>query len=166
MNTDISATEPDWTREDKRFFAWHPAKSLVVCIRDYQRTVNKRGPYAWVSKRVAQIRHIFWSSICGAEIPLNCNIDGGLVIPHPNGIVIHPDAVIGPNCLIFQQVTLAGGPGGAPIISGHVDIGAGAKLIGGIRVGQHVKIGANAVVLTDLPDYCTAVGVPAKIIFN
>ena len=164
MTEEVSATEPDWSREDKPFFAWHPAKSLVMCIRDYQRAANRRGPYAWLCRRSAKLRHIFWAAITGAEIPIACQIGGGFLVPHPNGIVIHPDAIIGPNCLLFQQVTLAGGPGGAPVISGHVDIGAGARVIGGVKVGQHVKIGANAVVLTDLPDRCTAVGIPAKII--
>jgi serine O-acetyltransferase len=51
-----------------------------------------------------------------------------------------------------------------PKIAGHVDIGAGAKLLGGIVVGEHAKIGANAVVLTDVPPSATAVGVPARIV--
>jgi serine O-acetyltransferase len=164
MSAEISATEPDWTREAKPFYAWHPAKSLLACIRDYQRAANKPGLYALVCKRVAKLRHIFWAAITGADIPIACKIGGGLLIPHPNGIVVHPDAVIGPNCLIFQQVTLGGGPGGVPILAGHVDIGAGAKLLGGIKIGNHAKIGANAVVLMDVPDNCTAIGVPAKLI--
>ena len=84
---------------------------------------------------------------------------------HPQGVVIHPEAVIGPNCLIFQQVTLGMGPiPGLPKIGGQVDIGAGAKILGGVRIGNHAKIGANAVVITDVPDHATAVGIPAKII--
>jgi serine O-acetyltransferase len=86
-----------------------------------------------------------------------------LRIPHPNGIVIHPKVDIGPNCLIFQQVTL-GHAGGTPRIGGHVDIGAGAKVLGPITVGDHARIGANAVVLTDVPAGATAVGIPARII--
>jgi serine O-acetyltransferase len=62
--------------------------------------------------------------VCGAEIDLNCNIGGGLLMPHPNGIVIHPKAIIGLNCLIFHQVTLVG----IVKLGFHVDIGAGAKL--------------------------------------
>jgi serine O-acetyltransferase len=113
---------------------------------------------------MAVLRHHFWSVITGADIPLNCRLGGGLLLPHPNGIVIHPDADIGPNCLLFQQVTIANGSGGAPKIKGHVDIGAGAKILGGITIGEHAKIGANAVVLTDVPSGATAVGVPAKIV--
>jgi serine O-acetyltransferase len=86
-----------------------------------------------------------------------------LLLPHPNGIVIHPDAVIGPNCLIFQQVTIGqGSKPGAPVIEGHVDIGAGAKILGGIKIGEHSIIGANAVVVKDVPKYSVAVGVPAQ----
>lgn len=85
-------------------------------------------------------------------------------MPHPNGIVIHPDAEIGPNCLLFQQVTLAAGVDGAPMIGGHVDIGAGAKVLGKVSIGHHAKIGANAVVICDVPVGATAVGVPARVI--
>jgi serine O-acetyltransferase len=101
--------------------------------------------------------------VTGAEIPLNAQIGGGLLIPHPNGIVIHPGVEIGPNCLIFQQVTLGSGKGGVPIIGGHVDIGAGAKIFGGVQIGDHAQIGANAVVIADVPPGATAVGIPARI---
>ena len=99
-----------------------------------------------------------------ADIPLKCRIEGGLLLPHPNGIVIHPDAVIGPNCLILQQVTLGVTDAGAPCLGGHVDIGAGAKLLGPIKVGHHARIGANAVVLIDVPERATAVGIPAVLL--
>ena len=113
---------------------------------------------------IVVVQYRFWSAISGADIPLNSNIGGGLLIPHPNGIVIHPDAQIGPNCLIFQQVTIgAGTKPGLPIIKGHVDIGAGAKLLGGINIGAHARIGANAVVIHDIPENATAVGIPAVV---
>lgn len=100
----------------------------------------------------------------GADIPINSKIGGGLLLPHPNGVVIHPDAEIGPNCLIFQQVTIGSRNGSAPpVIGGHVDIGAGAKLLGSITIGNNVEIGANAVVLADVPDDSIAVGVPAVV---
>lgn len=85
-------------------------------------------------------------------------------MPHPNGIVIHPDVRVGPNCLIFQQVTIGTrGSGGVPQIGGHVDVGAGAKILGAVRIGNHVVIGANAVVMQDVPDNCMAVGIPAVV---
>ena len=84
----------------------------------------------------------------------------GLKLTHPNGVVIHPKASIGVNCLIFQQVTIVRNVK----IGGHVDIGAGAKIIRPVSIGNHVKIGANAVVMSDIPDGATAIGIPAKII--
>jgi serine O-acetyltransferase len=115
-------------------------------------------------RKIAVLRHRFWSAVTGAEIPLGTRIGGGLLLPHPNGIVVHPDSTIGPNCLIFQQVTLGGAEGGAPHIGGHVDIGTGAKILGGVTIGDHAKIGANAVVLRDVPAFATAVGIPAHIV--
>ena len=74
--------------------------------------------------------------------------------------------MIGPNCPLFQQVTIGfGGPkSGLPVLGGHVDVGAGAKVLGGVRLGDHCRIGANAVVLDDVPAGATAAGVPARII--
>lgn len=164
MSDEVSATQADWSREAKPYLVWHPSKSLIKCIRDYQKAAGKQGLYAAICRRLAKLRHIFWTVLTGADIPIDCRIGGGLLIPHPNGIVIHPKAEIGPNCLIFQQVTIGVSASGIPTLAGHVDIGAGAKILGGIKLGHHVKIGANAVVLTDIPDNCTAVGVPAKII--
>ena len=157
-----SATEPDWSRESVGAWEWSPGRQLLRAVRDYQRA---SGPLAQVRRWQATTRHRFWSAVTGADIPLIANVGGGLLIPHPNGIVIHPDAVVGPNCLVFQQVTIgAGGKHpGLPRIGGHVDIGAGAKILGGITIGDHARIGANAVVVTDVPAFATAVGVPAVV---
>lgn len=113
----------------------------------------------------AVLRHRFWSVVTGADIPLNSlTLPAAFCCRTPISVVIHPDASIGPNCLIFQQVTIGTrGPGGAPTIAGHVDIGAGAKILGPVTIGEHAVIGANAVVLTDVPAHCMAVGIPAKI---
>ncbi len=102
----------------------------------------------------------------GADIPLNCKLGGGLLLPHPNGIVIHPDAEIGPNCLLFQQVTIGANDRGVPRIGGHVDIGAGAKVLGPVTIGNHARIGANAVVMINVPNGATAAGVPARVVRN
>jgi len=115
---------------------------------------------------LAVLRHRVWAIVTGADIPLNSKIGGGLLIPHPNGIVVHSSASIGVNCLIFQQVTIGSDGAGVPTIGGHVDIGAGAKVLGAITVGDHAKIGANAVVLTDVPPGATAVGVPARVLLH
>jgi serine O-acetyltransferase len=158
-----SAVSPDWQREKSKRF-WEPAKKLLNSIRDYQKYNEKKNLMSSFHKKLAVIRHRFWSVVTGADIPLNSKIAGGLLIPHPNGIVIHPDAKIGPNCLIFQQVTIGEKDGGIPTIGGHVDIGAGAKVLGAIVIGNNVRIGANSVVINDVADGCTVVGIPARVI--
>jgi serine O-acetyltransferase len=160
----VSADVADWSRERKTRFEWTPSRSLLASIRDYQRLLNSRGVIAGWLRRFAVLRHRWWTIVTGADIPLNCKIGGGLLLPHPNGIVIHPDAEIGPNCLLFHQVTIGEAAGGVPTLEGHVDVGAGAKIVGRLRIGKHAKIGANAVVLDDVPSGATAVGIPAKII--
>lgn len=154
----VSATEPDWGRETPHKL-WDPPRRLLGALRAYQ----KGG---FVRQRLAVLRHVFWSAVSGADIPLNTKIGGGLRMPHPNGIVFHPDAEIGVNCTILQQVTIGMNRGreGAPTIAGHVDIGPGARILGPIQIGEHAVIGANAVVLQDVPAGCVAVGVPARIL--
>jgi serine O-acetyltransferase len=137
---------------------------LLASIRTYQRCAGSRNPVCALASKLAILRHRFWSAVTGADIPINARLGGGLLLPHPNGVVIHPDAEIGPNCLIFQQVTIGTGRGGVPIIGGHVDIGAGAKVLGQVRIGDHAKIGANAVVLRDVPEGSVATGIPAVIV--
>lgn len=161
---DLSAEVEDWSRERKRVLEWNPGRSLLASIRSYQRNSLRRDPVAALIRKVAVLRHCFWSIVTGAEIPINCRIGGGLMIPHPNGIVIHPDVSVGPNCLIFQQVTLGSTRHGTPSVGGHVDIGCGAKVLGPITIGNHAVIGANAVVLIDVPPGATAVGIPARVV--
>ena len=162
----ISADTPDWSREAKAFWRWHPSRSLLASLRAYEGARHGAGPQHALRRAIAMLRHRFWSVVTGAEIPLGCQIEGGLLLPHPNGIVIHPDARIGPNCLLMQQVTLGtgGALAGAPVLVGRVDIGAGAKVLGGATLGAHCIVGANAVVLQDVPAGATAVGIPARIV--
>ncbi len=155
----ISDQIPDWSRETPTW-RWNPGQRLLTTIRSYQKWHSRGGLLGKVMSKVAIVRHRFWSVVSGADIPPNCHLGGGLSLLHPTGIVIHPDAEIGPNCLILQQVTITG----RVVIGGHVDIGAGAKIIGPLTIGSHAKIGANAVVLKDVPDGCTAVGIPARIV--
>lgn len=151
-----SAPEPDWSREAITGF-WQPGQKLLRSIRRYQ-AAKARG--AWLTRKYWVLVHRFWSTVSHCEIHLNCQIGGGLLLPHPNGIVVHPDARLGVNCLLFQQVTLAG-----PVELGdHVDLGAGAKIIGPLFIGNSVTVGANTVVTQDLPSNVTAVGMPARIV--
>jgi serine O-acetyltransferase len=101
----------------------------------------------------------------GISIPVQVRIGKGLRIHHFGGIIVHSEAVIGESCTIYHGVTLGdlGGWGGAPRIGNHVVIGAGAKILGQIEIGDYCRIGANAVVRTSVPAGCLAVGVPAVI---
>jgi len=148
-----------WQREEPKKF-WDPSRKLLKSIRQYQVLAKSTNPIHRIRAKTCAVRHRFWSVVTGAEIDLNCQIGGGLLLPHPNGVVIHPDAIIGPNCLIFQQVTLAG----AVTLGYHVDLGAGAKILGPLRIGNHVDVGANAVVTKDIASDQTVVGIPAKAI--
>ena len=79
--------------------------------------------------------------------------------------MIHPAAEIGVNCLIHQQVTIGTKrTGGNPLIKGHVDIGAGAKILGEITIHEHAMVGANAVVTKDVQSYEVVAGIPAKVV--
>lgn len=153
----ISAQTPDWSREAIRSF-WDPGPKLLRAIRRYQTAKARGGFLAGILRRYWTLNHRFWSTITQSEIHLHSQIGGGLLLPHPTGIILHPDAKIGPNCLIFHQVTLAG----AVELGGHVDIGAGAKLIGPLRIGDHARVGANAVVTRDVAAGETVVGSPAR----
>ncbi|NET87022.1 MAG: serine acetyltransferase [Kamptonema sp. SIO1D9] len=105
--------------------------------------------------------------ISGIELPNRSEIGKGLFIPHPYNIIVG-GAKLGEYCTISQDVTIGiGGRGdkqGFPKIGDRAYIGAGARIIGSITIGNDVAIGANAVVTKDLPDNAVAVGVPAKII--
>lgn len=155
----VSATLPDWSRESVRSF-WDPGPKLLRAIREYQAARQTGGVFGAILAKFWVANHRFWSLITQSEIHLHLPIGGGLRLPHPTGIIMHQECEIGPNCMIFHQVTLSG----AVQIGGHVDIGAGAKILGPVKIGNHVTIGANAVVTKDVPDGATVAGIPAKII--
>jgi serine O-acetyltransferase len=104
--------------------------------------------------------------VTGIELPCEVPVGRGFVIEHSGGIVVSGFARFGEHCRIRNGVVVGLArveDPCAPWIGDHVDIGAGAKLLGDIRIGSHVLIGANAVVLQDVPDHSIAVGVPAVV---
>jgi serine O-acetyltransferase len=106
-------------------------------------------------------------NIYGIELPYSVKLGQRVRIEHQGGVVIHGCAEIGDDCIIRQGVTLGNRymdrPEEAPIIGNAVNIGAGAKILGNVNVGHRSKIGANAVVLIDVPEDGVAVGNPAKL---
>lgn len=114
----------------------------------------------WVSQRAKRRT--------GVEIHPAAKIGRRLVIDHGTGIVIGATAEIGDDCLLYQGVTL-GGTGAArekrhPTLGNNVMVGCGAKVLGPFKVGDNVKIAANSVVLREVPDNCTVVGIPGHIV--
>ena len=149
------------------------AKSFLEVLLLYQ------GLQATISHRVAHFfykLHLFFLArlisqvsrhFTGIEIHPGAQIGQGFFIDHGMGVVIGETAIIGDNVLLYQGVTL-GGTGLVkgkrhPTIGNNVVIGTGAKVLGNITVGDNSYIGANAVVIKDVPPNSTVVGVPGRI---
>jgi serine O-acetyltransferase len=121
-----------------------------------------RMPFSFAYKLLKVLAEI----LTGIELPCEATVGRRFTIDHFGGIVVSGDAVFGDDCRIRNGVTVGlrrTGERGSPILGNRVDIGAGAKLLGPIRIGDDVAIGANAVVLTDVPSNSIAVGIPARI---
>lgn len=104
------------------------------------------------------------------NIPYTSKIGEGLYIGHTGCVVIHPLVILGKNVSIMQGVTIGGNMGkirdgmSAPCVGDNVFIGAGAKVLGPVKIGKNSMIGANAVVINDVPKNSLAAGVPAQVI--
>ena len=110
----------------------------------------------------------FGKWVTGIEIHPGATIGNGLFIDHGMGVVIGETSVIGDNVTLFQGVTL-GGTGGErgkrhPTLGNDIVVGTGAKILGNVKIGDNVQIGANAVVIKDVPPNSTVVGVPGRIV--
>ena len=106
--------------------------------------------------------------LTGIDIHPGAKIGKNLIIDHGMGVVIGETAVIGNHCLIYHGVTLGGVDlhpvKRHPTLEDGVVIGAGAKILGNITIGAQSRVGANSVVIKDVPDHSTATGIPAKIV--
>ncbi len=129
-------------------------------------TAYVRPSCAKLFSAIYKLSFKFIQIITGIELPCEAEVGRNFVIDHFGGIIVSGYAKFGDNCRIRNGVTIGLRrleERSAPVIGNNVDIGAGAKLLGPIRIGDNVIIGANAVVLCDVPDNSIAVGVPATI---
>lgn len=145
-------------------FLLYPAIHALIAYRiSHYLYINK---LFFLARLISQISRFF----TGIEIHPGAKIGRGLVIDHGMGVVIGETAEIGDNVLLYHGVTL-GGTGKDkgkrhPTVGNNVVIGAGAKVLGPIYIGSNSKIGANSVVLNNVPEGATAVGIPAKNIIK
>lgn len=164
----------DIIREDLRRKAeWYelqpgPKALLRMCLSD-----GTTAQFIYRSMRFCQTHHLkplaailyrLNGAISHAVIGRGADIGPGFVILHSIGVVINSSVKAGRGLVIEHCVTIGAEKNQTPILGDNVFIGAGAKIIGAVRVGSDVKIGANAVVTKDLPDGATAVGIPARVI--
>lgn len=147
-------------------FCFNPRLVPVVLIRLAEHT--EHGGMSFFAKFFSMLNVV----VFGIEVSPKVEIGGGLFLPHTVGTVIGAESV-GNDCTIMQGVTLGSAEpdmgfesATRPVIGHGVLIGAGAKVIGRVFVGDGAKIGANAVVLSDVPAHSIAVGVPAKIVLK
>jgi serine O-acetyltransferase len=135
----------------------------AVLIHRMAHGVYKRG---WFT--LARVISQFSRATTGIEIHPGAKIGRRFFIDHGMGIVIGETSEIGDDVLMYQGVTLGGTGKGTgkrhPTIGNEVVIGTGAKILGNIRVGDHVKVGAGSVVVRSVPDHSTVVGVPGRVV--
>lgn len=157
---DYQAHGCDWTKPGFRTIAVHRFGVWRMSIR----SKILRAPFSLIY-RIAFRR---CRNVYGIELPYSVNLGRRVIVEHQGGIVIHGNSKIGDDTIIRQNCTLGirhlDQRNAAPTIGRRVSIGAGAVILGAIEIGDGCVIGANAVVLCDLPKGATAVGIPAKIV--
>lgn len=163
-------------REDIRSVQDHDpaAQTALVIFLSYPGLHAKwaHTPEHWLWEHgfhgLARVMSQFTRFMTGVEIHPAAQIGKRFFIDHAMGVVIGETTVIGDDCVLYQGVTL-GGTGNEsgkrhPTLGNNVTVGTGAKVLGNIHVGNNVRIGGNSVVVKDVPDNCTVVGVPGRIV--
>jgi len=145
----------------KRLHTWtNPGFQAVAVYRLTRWLMHHHIPFVGaVLQRLIEV----WS---GVSIPPEAKIGPGILILHSGGIVVNGAAVIGEDLTLHHEVTIGNrvSGGGSPVIGHRAMLGVGAKVLGDIQLGDDVDIGANAVVLSSIPDRAVAVGIPARVI--
>ena len=146
---------------------------ILLCYPGFQAiTLHRLSHRLWRSrmplKLAARLLSQLGRSITGVEIHPGATIGRGVFIDHGMGVVIGETAEVGDRCLLYQGVTL-GGTGKDhgkrhPTLASNVVVGAGAKVLGAIQVGTNTRIGAGSVVVRDVENDCTVVGIPGRVI--
>lgn len=149
----------DWTRPGFRALAAYRFGVWRMGVRPKLLRAPLSLFYRWA------FRHC--RNVYGIELPYSASVGRDVVIEHQGGIVIHGATVIGDGCIIRQNCTLGIRSldvlDAAPVLGRNVNVGAGAVILGSVRIGDGAAIGANAVVLADVPAGALAIGVPATI---
>ncbi len=144
---------------------------VAICYPGLQALILHRFSH-WLHNMglplIPRIMSHFGRALTGIEIHPGATIGKGVFIDHGMGVVLGETAILGDYCLIYQGVTL-GGTGKEcgkrhPTLGENVVVGAGAKVLGNIFIGNDVRIGAGSVVLRDVPSECTVVGIPGRVI--
>jgi serine O-acetyltransferase len=151
--------------------AAHSALEVVLTYPGFHARQLHRLAFSLYQARVPVLPRLiafFARMLTGIEIHPGARIGAGLFIDHGMGVVIGETAEIGDNCSLTQGVTLGGTSTRRekrhPTLGTGVQVGAGAKLIGAITIGDYARIGAGSVVVTSVPAYATVVGVPGKVV--
>jgi serine O-acetyltransferase len=158
-----------WWRTLREDFACNPsgdARTTLVIWRAGQALYRRPGVVPFLLRRLFRMADWVWTrGYIGADLPFQVPAGPGLRLPHAGrGVIVHPTVRLGAGVTLYHQVTVGvRDDRPAATIGNGVEIGAGAKILGPVQIGDDARIGANAVVLTDVPDGATAVGVPATI---
>lgn len=144
---------------------------VLFCYPGLQALISHRIAHKLAYWKIPFIPRLisYWTRIfTGIEIHPKARIGNRFFIDHGEGVVIGETTIIGDDVLIYQQVTL-GGTGNEhgkrhPTIGNNVIIGAGAKILGNITIGDNTRVGAGSVVVDDVPEHCTVVGVPGSVV--
>lgn len=158
IREDVTANRSDWSKPGSRALIVHRFGNWRMQIGN--RVL--RAPFTLLHRSLfRRCRNIY-----GVEIPWSAKVGRNVVVEHQGGIVIHGDATIGDGSTIRQGVTIGNrsldAPFDAPVIGRDVNIGAGAVIVGAIRLGDGCAVGANSVVLHDVPAGATVAGAPAR----
>jgi len=156
-------------RNGGKFEWFEPSIPVIVLYRlAHASRYIRPAPLRWLVSLLVTPFYMFFSLLSGIHIARQAVIGPGLRIFHFGCIVIHSGTRMGENCTLRHGVTLGNRhtDSDAPTLGNQVDIGVGAKVLGNVLIGNHVSVGANAVVITDVPDHAVAVGVPARIILR